>query len=165
MSPLFYATNDGGRTWHEQLLPAPVGLTYPASVTGMDPPRFFDARHGAAAVYLNSSGTPDVVTCYTDDKGATWTDVRALPRSSTWAVFDDTHQWTGAGGELHRSADHSRTTHIVGTLLADEHFVAMQFIDEHAGIAIAQRGSGRAPATLRTTDGGMTWSRLSITTM
>lgn len=93
-APFFYRTDDGGRSWHRQLLPVPKECACETR-----PPSFFGPALGALAVTgysFNGGGRPFARVLWTSDGGDHWrasdppaarvTDVRFSGPNDVWIL-------------------------------------------------------------------------------
>jgi photosystem II stability/assembly factor-like uncharacterized protein len=167
--PILDVSRDGGRTWTDARLPGLVGDVY-VNDTLVAPPVFV-GQDGAVAVMAGSTDNPPDVRFYrTTDGGRSWflatrTDLNQNGSASV-AVIDPTHfivmdlgagvlQSTGDGGatwQQSASSGFGPTTRL-------------RFWDLLEGAAILQLTNGPTPAAgvFRTTDGGHTWTPVSLT--
>lgn len=145
-------TTDGGATWTSQL---------PATSAPLEAVDFVNAHRGWAVGGLFSG-----VILTTNDGGTTWkvqrrepylrfTSVCFVDTHNGWVLLDDsTILKTTDGG-----ATWVRESPMPMSPMAPAALTSMQFINTHTGWVVGGPYSHRSAAILKTTDGGVTWSR------
>lgn len=163
-----YVTRDGGRTWRQQKLPLPPGVTSPWSNWTM-PPRFFTARDGILPMsygrYNPRSYAPiaSVVVFYvTHDGGTTWT--YTTPVSLTqcdcpWSFADVNHGWVKNGAALYKTSDSGRQWTTIQPIQPFGDVRQLSFVSPQIGWALSKV----SPFLLKTLDGGRTWAPVTYT--
>jgi photosystem II stability/assembly factor-like uncharacterized protein len=158
-----YVTHDGARTWQQQVMPLPKGLT-PHWNAFPKPPKFFMAREGILPVYYslrNSSSQSMIVGFYvTHDSGTTWTYTTPGPVGASEVAHgaaDMNHLWVMQGNVVYATTDGGRqwTTIPRNPLFAS--VIQMDFISPQVGWALRYE----FPFLLRTLDGGRTWAPIT----
>ena len=161
-------SRDGGRTWVDAALPGLVGDIF-VNDTLVAPPTFAGSD-GAVAVIAESTVSPADVRFYrTSDSGLTWSLAARMPigdSGSAGSVVIDPLQYlvidplaglrqvTGDGG---RTWQQSGSTGLGSAL-------HLRFWDPLHGSAVVLTGNGAARiALLRTSDGGQTWTPVTVT--
>lgn len=152
-APFFYASHDGGSTWHRQDLAVPAGVEIAG--TNVAVPRFFSATAGEFEIDANRT-----VVYVTEDGGATWTPRLGpalgkaffLNESTGWLVSHD-------GKAVYTTTDGGKTWngHQPDRLLGQ--LYALDFVSNTTGFAILASGTGHP--VLVTKDGGLTWRDLN----
>jgi len=168
-----FRTTDGGSTWSAVSFPpqfAHPGVGEPVSQGFV----FSDAERGygteTSMKVVNHRVSLDRRVFVTADAGSTWTWQFELEMEGRWSLvrFDDDTWMANNGTERRLSTDGGRTwqTDDVAGLPDPAGYVSVDFVDPSNGWA------GSAPACLsdfcpflmahyfKTTDGGLTWSRL-----
>lgn len=154
-----YQTTDGGKTWHNQPLPLPGGLTNVGEwittppvffgTTGLMPVLLY-AGHEGLDLYVSSNG------------GQSWTPTQfSSINSQNVYVVDTQHAWAA-------ETANTNTTSIYGTSNAGQSWQqistlaqpvgSMSFIDDQHGWAI---GATATPLLWRTSDGGQSWQSIA----
>ncbi|MBO0356966.1 T9SS type A sorting domain-containing protein [Hymenobacter sp. BT186] len=158
-------TTNGGQTWVRQTTPQQFGSTnsYPTAV------HFFSATEGVCV------GDPPVASgpleiYRTIDGGVTWTTVANTPASTlrenaadnVYAVSGNTI-WVGTlEGRVFRSTDKGATWTVAATGLVDG-IQNLAFRDAQNGLASFLDQDTGTRLLERTTDGGLTWTRVTFT--
>jgi Tol biopolymer transport system component len=160
-----YTTRDDGRTWRQQNLPPPPGVT-PPWTEGTSPPTFFTARDGVIPVFYSadrsaSSGTIGVFYV-THDGGTTWTpttpvSVTESHRPSSFA--DSNHGWVTDGDVLYETSDGGHQWATLHPTPSFTDVTQLEFISPEVGWAVKKA----SPFLLRTVDGGQTWAPVTYT--
>jgi len=170
--PNYQITTDGGETWEEHSIPAPLS----------DPDLFFDLFNPYQYRYcdpyqlnlltekivrfkvvcLNRYGEDPEPVDYlfaSEDGGITWR-AHVLPVSSeemaTRLLFFDTHHGLLLGREMWRTEDGGATWELMNSVNWDGQF---SFIDRWRGWAVAESDDDEI-ALVCTTNGGVTWKML-----
>jgi photosystem II stability/assembly factor-like uncharacterized protein len=162
-TPSYYATADGGHTWHQEDLPAPPGISYPAPSTYLDPPHFTDRLHGFGAFLTQQPagatpgagkfGSQAVVFYRTSDGGQTWSASGISPGGAlAFAVLNERDLLVLTDTGAHVSQDQGGTWLLVGPLPSRGGWV--EFVNPRDGFAGDLGSSG----LLVTHDGGRTWT-------
>jgi hypothetical protein len=166
---IFYVTHTAGRSWREQTLPLPAGVTS-SWHRGYSPPAFFSAQEGIMPVFYisNQSTPPAAIAVYyaTRDGGGTWKYTEPISitpdnlacwhitcrrfRPSSFA--DMNHGWMTDGDTLYMTRDGGRQWTTARLPLFSE-VRDLQFISPQVGWAVRQT----FPFLLKTTDGGYKW--------
>lgn len=167
-SPLLYMTEDGGQTWHVQILP--VAFSAASSVQSsrqrvsyIDPPHFYNDREGVAAATIGSKQEARITTYRTHDGGHSWQTAQVLPQGAeAWSSAQPDVTWTGAGSQvqLARGASEATSSVPVSNLPEQRRLLAVQFVDASVGVAQGYSDQTKDVRTYRTTDGGRSWTRI-----
>ncbi len=176
-NPRLYITHDGGRTWHQQLLPPPSNSDSRIFKSGtvVWQPQFFSAREGILPVSFWSTNSLDIYV--THDGGNSWQDTSLLrfpatPNLDVYAptpdpIFvDSNHGWAGAWQKasiLYATSDggkHWRKI-VPGPNLQYTALIDYDFVTGKTGWAIGAF-TGKSPVPVppmlfKTEDGGETW--------
>ena len=173
-NPRLYITRDGGRTWHQQLLPPPSNGDSRIFKAGtvVWQPQFFSASEGILPVSFWSTSSLDVYV--THDGGNSWQDTSLLrfPANSNLDVYaptpdpifmDSNHGWVGGPSVepfLYVTSDGGKHwTKIVPR--PNQNYIALfdyNFVTNKVGWAITHSSSAPEPPLLfKTEDGGKTW--------
>ena len=167
----FFATHDSGRTWRQQKLPVPAGITSDRNESAM-PPIFLSTRDGVLPVSISyaikneycESGRTVVVFYATHDGGTTWkyttpVVVKAGINAPPSSFADMNHGWVTQGNVLYKTADGGRrwTQILLPPAFAD--IQQLDFISPKAGWATRET----APFLLKTVDGGQMWVPVDYT--
>ncbi len=151
--PYFFATPDGGRTWHKAELPLPSGYEEADYFTYAP---VFD-RSGAGIMAATVSGDGRSLVFYsTSDGGKTWTSGTPLPLGETREEWDAPAPGlivAATGRELHVSTDAGKTWTDVAPGIELGEGSVLTFVSEKTGWALVQ---GKLMVTR---DGGKTWKR------
>jgi photosystem II stability/assembly factor-like uncharacterized protein len=167
--PILDVSRDGGQTWTDARLPGLVGDVY-VNDTLVAPPIFVGSE-GAVAVIASSTDTPPDARFYrTSDGGRTWllASRTLLDQSGSAgvAVVDPMHFVVidSKSGLLEATSDGGSTWH-QSTSSGLGAATRIRFWSPREGVAIVQISNGPAPAAgvFRTTDGGRTWTPVSLT--
>lgn len=169
-------STDGGRSWNFVALPGCLQTCGPVSLS------FVDASHGFAAT---SPPTGDSTLFTTQDGGATWTPVAAMPNLGSvvvdgpisqpqllftttldgWAVtgppdYGLPGQPTDTGGALYGTTDGGHSWSRVPGLPSDLHYALPAFFGPQQGVTVATRGTKSAAGAEAyvTEDGGASWT-------
>jgi photosystem II stability/assembly factor-like uncharacterized protein len=170
----FSRTQDGGKTWTPQSLPAPVPNFSNFGYSTVDPPVFINATNGILFVELvgGAQGLP-AIPYRTTNGGATWTvGPKVGVGGCVWSVISDETAFAGCGesSSMNGSLPHDLFTLPAGgsqwsSIAVDANSkpltVGMSVLDMVTatdGWAITQAG------LIHTTNGGQTWTlQLSAT--
>lgn len=141
-------TTDGGSTWTAQT----ASGTFQGVSMGTDQTGWIVGNAGR--IVKTSNG------------GDVWSTVSPSPVTSTLygaSAVDETHAWAvGAAGTVVATADGS--TWATQTVPTTQTLNAVSFVDTQTGYAVGNRNVAASEGTvLKTTDGGATWSALSVT--
>ena len=164
--PVFYRSDDSGRTWRTQLLPAPWNR--PESVIrqcqcGTAAPQFTSTIDGTLTVNAFENNGPINFLYVTHDAGTTWA-ARPLPVPAVGAV-DFINASTGWAvsfpGIVYQTADGGGHWQRRGALFPQTpgppvYFIAVDFLDASNGWVATRVGIHTG--LLRSSDGGRTWS-------
>lgn len=159
----FYVTHDGGVTWQLQLMPAPIKGTFYSS-TGQV--QVFDARDAQVTVNATLNGTATGATYLyaTHDGGQSWSlRGEVQPNSVAGTVLNQSFGFglDGNGAE-YTTADGGLSWHPLGKTAPFPTFANLGFVSPQYGWA-SSSGASDGPLLWRTTDGGLTWTKLSGT--
>lgn len=165
-----YKTTDGGETWVEQSTGFTEFNETPAAL------HFWDAETGVAFGATCFQTYNDQIAIYTtDDGGDTWAAVsgEAMPvqlpgegmcvnsGNGFFEVVGDNIWFLTSKNRVFRSTDRGRRWEAYGNVIAgaaNPRLVSLAFKDEWNGIAISNQPNKAS----RTTDGGLTWTPVSI---
>ena len=168
-TPRYQITTDGGETWEEHSIPAP--LNAPNLFYHPFNPYIYDycnpyqlnllteeiVRLKVACSNRYGEGQEPVDYLFaTEDGGITWT-THELPSSSGRMIFFDKHHGLLLGREMWRTEKGGATWERINTVIWDGQF---SFIDPWYGWAIAESEAGEI-ALVVTTNGGETWKILN----
>jgi photosystem II stability/assembly factor-like uncharacterized protein len=163
----FQRSDDGGRTWRAQEVPAPP-----------ERPDAFERQDGGCGTYnlvtLPPSEVLVAVTCVTyadtietehflyasGDGGETWAawplparDYDWLDRNNGWTIEPEDPNNPGATRRLYQTTDGGQTWSEVSSMAWT---AALDFVDQASGFAVAK--SGQELALVETTTGGESWA-------
>jgi photosystem II stability/assembly factor-like uncharacterized protein len=161
-TPSFFATADGGRTWQQQPLPLPAGITYPVPADALEPPHFTDPLHAYAFMYAQQPpgaapgagkfGDQAALVFETSDGGRTWSAAGVSPGGAlVGAVLNERDLVVLTDSTAYTSPDAGATWQ-QHALPARGSWV--DFPDPRDGFA----GDPGSSALLVTHDGGRTWT-------
>jgi len=161
--PFFYRSDDGGRTWYQQPLPAPPDEAQVLSscTCGTSLPQFVSSQTGFVLV-----GGQHPILYVTKDGGTTWVPSK-LPVGIVVSevVFSDPNNGWFIGSKVEPDQTTSLyTTHDSGKTWApvtpsqDLRSTVIRFVTARDGWALSTDAS--RPRLLRTADGGWTWAEL-----
>lgn len=161
-TPSYFATTDGGHTWHEELLPAPAGVAYPAPSEYLEPPHFTDSLHGFAAFLTQQPpdatpgagkfGSQAMAFYRTSDGGRTWVPTGVSPGGAlTGTILNERDLLVLTDTGAYVSRDQGATWLHLSALPARGSWV--DFVNPRDGFA----GDPGSSALLITDDGGRTW--------
>ncbi len=155
-----FATGDGGVTW--QQVYGNGSLSNPRSVRQVF---FVDSQQGwITGRWVRADIDWGWFIAHTGDGGATWTDqVVSSPggapdQRALW-FLNSQHGWFLYGGSIYRTVSGGQTWQPATPNRAVGWIV--RFVNANTGLAVGPGASGGA-ALLRTTDGGVTWSEVSL---
>lgn len=176
-----FATHDGGRTWGEEHLALPPGLTG-GTLDFTSPPKFFSSN-GKDGI-LPVTFVPDshkaneyaTIVYFMRDGGRNWGAPRKLGGTPEFITMTDAWRWQSeprdsgstapVKGELYRTRDGGQSwTPInpdqnLSQYLQEGFDVAqLDFVTDQVGWALLWSPGGRESKVLKTADGGDTWSR------
>jgi photosystem II stability/assembly factor-like uncharacterized protein len=164
--PFFYRTDNGGRTWRQQALPAP-----PQCACETSAPRFFTPRDGVLSINgftANGGGNPFTRLYWTSDGGAHWKGSSPpAGRTNRIAFTDEKTVWltAQAPGNLRTPFDHLvRTTDAGATWQTTKlRFDASNYLLDpiSATTAFAAPADYLTHAILVTRDGGRSWRKVA----
>ncbi len=183
-----YATRDGGRTWRQETLPLPPGLSSRWSDIPT-PPRFFSAQDGVLLVfYWSEDPATDksleklVVFYVTHDAGATWSLTTPLPVTKIWdrpsgfadvnlrptTFADVNHGLVPDGDTLYMTTDGGRRWTASRPVPPFGDVKQLDFVSPQIGWAVrsfelSEGGRQTPPFLLQTLDGGQTWKPVTYT--
>lgn len=155
-----YITSDGGLTWTKTAA-EPFAVNEHLAACAI-----LDMGNGARRLIvgqLGVAGATQGYTAYSDDDGATWTNVvvgtaaahKGPTRGGGIFALDEHHVWLASyGGYIYFSADAGETwTAQESGVITATHYTQVKFTpDGIYGYAVAQAG-----ATAKTVDGGTNW--------
>jgi photosystem II stability/assembly factor-like uncharacterized protein len=155
--PMVEKTEDGGHSWQQQSLPAPVNSAEIGNV--QTTAAVLIGANGLLPAHITVGSSPqtrlDIYT--THDTGATWT-AGALANFDSNDVYalDAQHVWAEEtkSNALHFSSDGGKTW--VQLVQTPSHFDALSFVDTNNGWAIDDAGH-----LYQTTNSGTNWKLLS----
>jgi photosystem II stability/assembly factor-like uncharacterized protein len=161
-TPSYLATTDGGHTWHEQVLPAPTGITYPAPSEYLEPPHFTDPLHGFGAFLTQQPpgatpgagkfGSQAMAFYRTSDGGRTWAPSGVSPGGAlTGAILNERDILVLVDIDAYVSRDQGATWLRLSALPSRGSWV--DFANPRDGFA----GDLGSSTLLITDDGGRTW--------
>jgi photosystem II stability/assembly factor-like uncharacterized protein len=165
-------TGDGGTTWSSQPLPGGAGLVQP----GITAPHFWSGQGGWLLVY--APATQQVLIYLTTDGGQDWSPI-SLPGGGQIPVAVDfvaaAVGWVLTDAESEGGQETSQTLWATVNgggswepVSGDAALSTLDFVDAEDGWAITTADTGEAapgsavPALLQTTDGGATWTAVSV---
>ncbi len=157
-----YKTTDGGKTWHNQALTAPSGVTNVGEFV-TTPPVFFGTT-GIMPVQLFASGHSGVDLYVTHDGGQSWTPTQFTSiTSQNVYVVDLQHAWatattTSNSTIVYATSNAGQSWQQVSTLA--QPVGSLSFIDNLHGWAIGQASSS-TPLLWSTSDGGHSWQSIT----
>jgi photosystem II stability/assembly factor-like uncharacterized protein len=167
--PILDVSRDGGRTWADARLPGLVGDIY-VNDTLVAPPVFAGSDGAVAVNAASTDNPPDVRFYHTSDGGRTWLLAARMPFDETGpggvAVIDPRHFVVidSRSGVVQASSDggatwQQSTSSGLGAALR------LRFWNPIQGAAIVLEGNGAAhnAGLLRTSDGGQTWTPVTLT--
>lgn len=176
--PFFYASRDGGLSWHPQSLPPFPGSA--STVPAADLRYFVDSFQAVSASELSvvvhrgittgGNALQDAGFYVSHDGGATWAAIR-LPYAELADDFIDALRgWmiaAGPGGDTERRSLYATLDGGHSWLLADgpQPFFGqgLNFVDALNGFVADRAPVDASSLLLRTSDGGRTWTRMPTT--
>jgi photosystem II stability/assembly factor-like uncharacterized protein len=187
--PALWATFNGGSAWADENLPQPPNIDFTWNGAPY-PPAFFGTQLGVFPMVTTLTPIPtgqpttvppegylSVLYVYmTSDGGKHWMAPRRLPAVGSdqtplyWHFLDANHWWVGTGDHIWITQDGGRTWKNETLVLAAGFIpVSLHFMTPQVGYVIVE--SGFQPGTfataarlLKTTDGGLIWTEVSIPT-
>jgi photosystem II stability/assembly factor-like uncharacterized protein len=135
--PFLYMTQDGGKTWQAQTLPAPAAL--PANVfincqCDVSPPKFISPQDGYLTVQMNIPNT-EAYLYVTNDGGSIWLPFK-LPVSQPQGdplFVDSQHGWITDGSQLYATQDGGQSWTFISQLPAMNLIGSLDFVDMEDG--------------------------------
>ena len=164
LSGIFHSV-DGGHTWRAVSLP--MAGAFSSGFLGVEPPVFYAARQGIAAVSTNAA----IGLFLTGDGGKTWSATSPLSAKPAVGasqpfvtdVVDAQHIWIEAGGQYFFTNDLGRHWSRVRQSLGFGSIAVVDYLNARTGWVLGgnRSASGASISTLRmTVDGGHTWTIL-----
>ena len=159
-----FVTNDGGRTWDQDVDIALPDI-YSGSMLDVWQPFFLNNTTGYLPVKaLTSSGDLYMMIYRTDDAGKTWTYQNSI-KDGRWVDFTSVWEgWAVAEDALYQTNDGGQTWSLAVTsgIPAGEFFLGIEFVDDQYGWAVTSPDDSTwDPRKLyHTVDGGVTWALL-----
>jgi photosystem II stability/assembly factor-like uncharacterized protein len=159
-------TQDGGRSWQPVYLPAsPSPFDY---TCGVYPPVFTHSQ-GVLPVFCGGNGRPGFTGVYsTDDAGTTWS-FRNAPFFTQQLDFVDANTgWAfgTTGVTLYRTTDGGRNWAVIKAFASEQNVGGFRFLDTRTGFVLTSRyapdGMSGFTTMWKTTDGGQSWSVMSL---
>ena len=155
-----YVTDDGGSTWHQQLLPMPSGIV--SARLAIHSPSFFSGTDGILPItFVNTSTESNIAIAIfvTHDGGSSWQSTTPLPGAFSIVDFvDSQHGWATDGSILYRTSDGGQHWTQLTTSESLKNVSQLDFVSEQIGWAIS---STTPNSLLKTVDGGYTWTVIS----
>lgn len=161
-----YRTGDGGVLWQEVYDNGNLGR--PRSVQQVF---FVDAQHGwISGRWVQADIDWGWFIAHTADGGATWTDQyiftatadqeapESLSERTLW-FLDSQTGWYISGDSIYRTTNGGVTW--TASALSRQVQSIVRFVNASTGLGVGP-GDGGSPALLRSTDGGLTWSQVSL---
>ncbi len=149
-------TADGGKTWHEQDLPAVKGLNTEGCAVETEPP-FFSGNEGVLPVVFRGGGQT-LVFYRTDDRGLTWKATAPLQtspdQSAVWSILDVERFFITDGTRIYATGDGGLTWKTVQPQSKLGLVRQIDLLDDSTGWML---GDG---FQLQTKDGGQTWAAM-----
>lgn len=156
MTPWFYMTHDGGKTWYPKTI---SGLSS-ASAYQTAPPAVL-GNNGFLPLTVTGSSTPHTILARSSDGGATWTangQQSAAFQSSNLYVESSQNAWATDqnSGDVYQTTNGGKTWQKVASQTSI--YGPLSFISATTGFGL----SGRDQTLLkRTDDGGKTWQTIT----
>src|ERR1700682_67756 len=158
--PHVYKSNDGGRTWQRRGLPRPTDVQPDASSWSTRVILLPDA--GVLAFVAGGGTLVDYYELTSFDSGASWRYGSSRRSSSGFGgvlSFQDAQRWWAIDGtNLYKSPDAGQTWTLVSQELPNGMGACQIFDSMHAWARFDSEDRG----LLRTDDGGLHWSRVTI---
>jgi photosystem II stability/assembly factor-like uncharacterized protein len=167
-----WISSDGGRTWHNQSLPIPKGMT----VINTFPPVFSGPNNGAFLAELVQGSQTGIYRLYvTHNGGRSWTGSDLLSTleggALTTSVVDPWHAWVSDGRNLYRTANagqhwtpiypkvpsFARAFWTNGRITDSSPDTTIDFVSATTGFAYDSQSNKTRRCILTTTDGGNSW--------
>lgn len=152
-----YVTHDGGKTWSQQTLPLPAGVTVPGQAV-THPPVFFSSTYGVLPVDFQSQASKTYFYV-THDAGQTWTPTQAVP-SGQWSLADASHWWVVSGNTLYLSTDEGQSWMQIEPNAVFNNVTSLDMVSADVGFAIDMSSNSGTGGLIKTTDGGHTWTNV-----
>jgi len=156
-----YKTTDGGKTWHNQSLSLPSGLSNVGEwIT--TPPVFFGTTGIMPVLLFASHGGIDLYVTYNGGQSWTPTQFSSITSQNVYVV-DPQHAWATDTSNANTSIVYATSTagqswQQVSTLA--QPVGTLSFIDDQHGWAIGGIGIA-TPLLWRTSDGGQSWQSIA----
>ncbi len=158
-----YVSHDGGSTWYQQSLSLPPGV--PSAQLSLISPTFFSATEGILPVIFSDGVTGKGIATdvyVTHDGGTTWKSTMPLPGAlGTIDFVDMQHGWATDGITLYNTSDGGQHWAKLSPGANFKQVTFLSFVSSTTGWAIG-RQSNTSSFLLKTTDGGKTWTPISI---
>jgi len=158
-----YVTHDGGLTWYRQTLPLPPGV--PSARLMIMSPTFFSATDGILPVTFTDFATGHGIATdiyVTHDGGMTWQSTTPVSAAlGTIDFLDMQHGWATDGTILYNTSDRGQHWTKLSTNPSFTQVTDLNFASFSMGWAISRQGNSSS-SLLKTTDGGQTWTSISI---
>lgn len=160
----FYVTHDGGYNWQAQPLALPLGVTSTSLFRSL-PPTFFSAQDGVLPVIVDNS--LDVYV--THDGGASWLARTPLDFPQGLSLGDiriefinANEGWAADGSTLFATTDGGQHWTQLPTIPNVSMITTLNFVSQMTGWMICSLTSGEL-VTVKTVDGGQTWTAIAPT--
>jgi photosystem II stability/assembly factor-like uncharacterized protein len=158
-----YVSHDGGSTWYQQSLALPTGV--PSAQLSLISPTFFSPTDGLLPVIFSDGVTGRGIATdvyVTRDGGTSWKNTMPLAAVfSTIDFVDMLHGWATDGTVLYNTSDGGQHWAKLSPGANFRQITSLSFVSSTTGWAIGKQ-SNTSSFLLKTTDGGKTWTPISI---